>query len=236
MRNGNFCLRLVLWCTFHRSYRTYEEWKLTFRFNAPIVFPGSYRTYEEWKRLPTWQITLRDISSYRTYEEWKQSDGTVTKYWKREFLPYLWGMETTLTITSHEMQRTSFLPYLWGMETDFLHATGLVQKYGSYRTYEEWKLAWYASICIIRHGSYRTYEEWKLKEIEYTLEVEDWFLPYLWGMETLTWIHFKWTKSSSSYRTYEEWKLSLQDSKPKQTIHVLTVPMRNGNCFSVPFR
>ena len=84
------------------------------------------------------------------------------------------------------------------------------------------------------HGSYRTYEEWKLKEIEYTLEVEDWFLPYLWGMETLTWIHFKWTKSSSSYRTYEEWKLSLQDSKPKQTIHVLTVPMRNGN-FSSAF-
>ena len=55
--------------------------------------------------------------------------------------------------------------------------------FGSYRTYEEWKLivCYYLDFCAF--GSYRTYEEWK--------------------PTTVTPIMIAATRS---YRTYEEWK------------------------------
>jgi len=54
-----------------------------------------------------------------------------------------------------------FLPYLWGMETPWIILEKNAADWGSYRTYEEWKLnpIWQvtnSSVC-----SYRTYEEWK---------------------------------------------------------------------------
>jgi len=54
---------------------------------------------------------------------------------------------------------------------------------GSYRTYEEWKLASDNSAFTTFFSSYRTYEEWKREEIA---ELVD--------------------GSTGSYRTYEEWK------------------------------
>ena len=58
-------------------------------------------------------------------------------------------------------------------------------KFGSYRTYEEWKHDSYHSFAIAPSvGSYRTYEEWKHGNV--SPELEAYF---------------------GSYRTYEEWKL-----------------------------
>ena len=88
------------------------------------------------------------------------------------------------------------------------------------------------------------------RTIQYRINA--WFLPYLWGMETI----LQWTccnndnrvltvpmrngnsdfRSSSmwgqqgSYRTYEEWKL-LRELVSYEVRCVLTVPMRNGNFF-----
>jgi len=76
------------------------------------------------------------ISSYRTYEEWKQ-------VFQRE---------------SH--LATAFLPYLWGMETSIV-SDSWKHGFGSYRTYEEWKLFYVGSLGTWELGSYRTYEEWK---------------------------------------------------------------------------
>ena len=101
------------------SYRTYEEWKPTqidetqqqeqgflpylwgmetrwseFRFFVPFL--GSYRTSEEWKLCGTRPPLLPQSGSYRTYEEWKRMmrGGLVPAFLL--FLPYLWGMETSI--------------------------------------------------------------------------------------------------------------------------------------------
>jgi len=94
MRNGNLIQYLFLVLHTSGSYRTYEEWKLTNEKSFTIRIYSSYRTYEEWKPFCTSAILIRLL----------------------EFLPYLWGMETT---------------------EDGLKSC---QSSGSYRTYEEWKL------------------------------------------------------------------------------------------------
>jgi len=77
----------------HRSYRTYEEWKLIITTTDQTISVSSYRTYEEWKpmnknrRAVCWRVLtvpmrngnndkcenekMKRKSSYRTYEEWK---------------------------------------------------------------------------------------------------------------------------------------------------------------------
>ena len=50
MRNGNKKLLMLLCLSFHRSYPTYEEWKLGCKVNSFLPSPiRSYPTYEEWK-------------------------------------------------------------------------------------------------------------------------------------------------------------------------------------------
>jgi len=65
---------------------------------------------------------------------------------------------------------------IWGGYTIFAR---------SYRTYEEWKHAFFTDTGRINIRSYRTYEEWKL------FFCTSYIAPF----------------SFSSYRTYEEWKL-----------------------------
>jgi len=138
MRNGNSLSFSVFLTSQSCSYRTYEEWKLSNSLNAKLDTVRSYRTYEEWK---------------------PQSELSVLRY-QLQFLPYLWGMETTLR-TQRTHDGIQFLPYLWGMETQMRIMFWLATA-GSYRTYEEWKLS---SACSSRrccsNCSYRTYEEWK---------------------------------------------------------------------------
>ena len=71
------------------SYRTYEEWKLCFH-NHPSGEPKrSYRTYEEWKPHDILQKVGDDMSSYRTYEEWKRNVRFTPGAIPNKFLPYL---------------------------------------------------------------------------------------------------------------------------------------------------
>ena len=143
--------------------------------------------------------------SYRTYEEWKLA--SLTDFYEQftEFLPYLWGMETSIAVAMFESQ-AQFLPYLWGMETSLELGHAPQGNYSSYRTYEEWKLQ-------IVHRWF-----WLCKL----------FLPYLWGMET-TWLYHWCGWIVSSYRTYEEWKHIWNSEYKYREAKVLTVPMRNGN-------
>ncbi len=104
-----------------RSYRTYEEWKRTSLRVSRIVYnDGSYRTYEEWKPVTPSSYKTSKSGSYRTYEEWKLYDIVKAYQLISAFLPYLWGMETTL-VKSVITYRRRFLPYLWGMETSAYH-------------------------------------------------------------------------------------------------------------------
>jgi len=146
------------------SYRTYEEWKPSLQtvglttlcaflpylwgmetknvYNLVHKFPfGSYRTYEEWKLAACHSANSFINSSYRTYEEWKHR--TVIYIWNiiKRFLPYLWGMETSM-IWANALQKKAFLPYLWGMETQNRWCIEGSRWLSSYRTYEEWKPGW----------------------------------------------------------------------------------------------
>jgi len=77
-----------------------------------------------------------------------------------------------------------FLPYLWGMETSMSAVRVLTEIQSSYRTYEEWKQSIRFSMVQGFVSSYRTYEEWKLQKAACKVERLTKFLPYLWGMET----------------------------------------------------
>jgi len=210
--------------------------------------------------------------SYRTYEEWKQS---FTRFKTSEIgkvltVPMRNGNFDIVCDCDNRF--FWFLPYLWGMETSILNTILWLQISSSYRTYEEWKpQSPWGLINGVRVSSYRTYEEWKLFQSPTSLSSPLRFLPYLWGMETVhsefdsfdrvgsyrtyeEWKRFsmlipaisnissyrtyeEWKHClrlclcrglSRSYRTYEEWKQQvLQACYPMQI--VLTVPMRNGN-------
>ena len=127
----------------------------------------------------------------------------------------------------HLYWRNTFLPYLWGMETP-MQIKNAITTMGSYRTYEEWKLAITDSENVFRDSSYRTYEEWKpctrRSRNKYTFQ----FLPYLWGMETF--FHMIFDKVSRTFLPY----LWGMETRKNDQVHswrspVLTVPMRNGN-------
>jgi len=128
------------------------------------VASSSYRTYEEWK-LPIWKwVCEKWDCSYRTYEEWKQYHIEEMGDPRLPFLPYLWGMETL--IGRH-----------WSVD-DWVSVLTVPMRNGN---------------CVIiqdlqqrRNCSYRTYEEWKLQRWLRLKRVMLRFLPYLWGMETVT--------------------------------------------------
>jgi len=70
------------------------------------------------------------------------------------------------------------------------------------------QLSLYQNFTTISFSSYRTYEEWKRESCIQCEQGRSLFLPYLWGMETIP-----------------EWFVTLHKR------WVLTVPMRNGNCY-----
>ena len=56
-------------------------------------------------------------SSYPTYEEWKHQYVPIISFLvPRQFLSYLWGMETCQYWNIAFIEKL-FLSYLWGMET-----------------------------------------------------------------------------------------------------------------------
>jgi len=188
------------------SYRTYEEWKQCSLARMQIFLHSSYRTYEEWKHGSVGGAMLPFLSSYRTYEEWKLPKSLLL------FLGF-----------------AKFLPYLWGMETIVERWNAFVEVWRSYRTYEEWKHLWHRCNNInwewvltvpMRNGNlpWGTYfpKERSVLTVPmrngnsvrgFRVKFYRWFLPYLWGMETI-FEDFKAICEVSSYRTYEEWKHS----------------------------
>jgi len=122
------------------SYRTYEEWKLGKRGNFETDGDSSYRTYEEWKlRSTTYRSTKKHVLTVPMRNgnpRWHAQKGRwwwvltvpmrngnlnilAKSSWSCfEFLPYLWGMETTWKMKKRRWN-SEFLPYLWGMETRF---------------------------------------------------------------------------------------------------------------------
>ena len=71
MRNGNLLpyFSEILWK--HRSYPTYEEWKLVNENQGSPSLWCSYPTYEEWKQGWEYEEYITTQGSYPTYEEWK---------------------------------------------------------------------------------------------------------------------------------------------------------------------
>ena len=139
MRNGNIdyvCSSWVFWC-------------------SVLTVPMRNGNYRSMAHLP--QSTIVLTVPMRNGNRWKHHQKTLQNF---QFLPYLWGMETSCSILVHLSALLTFLPYLWGMEPARLVTPSIFATSCSYRTYEEWKLPELLKnppkIC-----SYRTYEEWK---------------------------------------------------------------------------
>jgi len=122
-----------------------------------------------------------------------------------QFLPYLWGMETTggqgrnrtqRPVLTVPMRNGNFLTL--PLDLSEVSVLTVPMRNGNSK--------FPPTIAEIRESSYRTYEEWKPFTRLTALPVRR-FLPYLWGMETNVW-HIL----------------------PLHHLLVLTVPMRNGNC------
>mgnify|MGYP006892195206 CR=1 FL=1 len=151
----------------------------------------------------------------------------VVLVFEREFLPYLWGMET-LMIVSSGLRSRGFLPYLWGMETKLSaveyeqnsvltvpmrNGNTSLQSAHSRVAFQFLPYLWGMETADGRtqhpggrQSSYRTYEEWKRRESSCIPPFHFEFLPYLWGMETTCEEYAKLNIVNRSYRTYEEWK------------------------------
>jgi len=116
MRNGNLeALKEALPRTIS-SYRTYEEWKLSLLLLPLHLVLRSYRTYEEWKPCNSSASCSSSFSSYRTYEEWKH------RWWCRACPHSVWVLTVPMRNGNDKLypvsrEGTKFLPYLWGMET-----------------------------------------------------------------------------------------------------------------------
>jgi len=165
-----------------------------------------------------------------------------------QFLPYLWGMETSLSVLSHLLPSSSYRTYEeWKPASVFESA---ISDSRSYRTYEEWKHtlntkfgaaisvltvpmrngnpAFIASAVLPSVGSYRTYEEWKQSNCFRCGYWYTWFLPYLWGMETER-FYLRVCLKIFWFLPYL-WGMETRFSLEMELAQwVLTVPMRNGN-------
>ena len=62
-------------------------------------------------------LTIFFINFYPTYEALKLCYYVKTAIMKYKFLPYLWGIETSI-LKLEMSQAPLFLPYLWGIETN----------------------------------------------------------------------------------------------------------------------
>ena len=77
-----------------RFYSTYEELKLNKVFWQSLFTHSFYSTYEELKQAKIWYYYLRINSFYSTYEELKRPPVQHKNRTKKQFLQYLWGIET----------------------------------------------------------------------------------------------------------------------------------------------
>jgi len=134
----------------------------------------------------------------------------------------------SLFITSFSSLLISFLLYLWGIETNNRFFRGGFKMH-FYFTYEELKLNTVVCSFGTNKNFYFTYEELKLRRIArsearylniFTLPMRNWnlnlrvsnqvlstsFLLYLWGIETLYHLYYKYQKDN-----------------------IFTLPMRNWN-------
>jgi len=203
MRNGNIDSSIMIALTLLSSYRTYEEWKLiqlTKKADQKAAFLPYLWGMETWDTFTDSSRSTKFLPYLWGMETWQAREWQDALCW---FLPYLWGMETTYQPLS-QSHYSKFLPYLWGMETSRISWIESTSS-SSYRTYEEWKLTFFAiasqSVCVLtvpmRNGNINK--------------------GFNLGLEEL-----------GSYRTYEEWKHLLLPFFHHQQ-QVLTVPMRNGN-------
>jgi len=127
---------------------------------------------------------------------------------------------------------STFLPYLWGMETCFSNCDwygeyGVLtvpMRNGNFVSKKKWCEVLIVLTVPMRNGNYDDFWNGWWQKL--------WFLPYLWGMETIC-ESIDCTVWVSSYRTYEEWKLFTFGTAFANNT-VLTVPMRNGN-IDTPF-
>ena len=183
IRNGNSCNLVTPDSLPSSFYPTYKEWKLAKYSDLSWLISAFYPTYEEWKLcFAAFFYNIHRKTFYPTYEEWKRRHNahvrkihqlfilpmrngnisvTMIQWCFRNFLSYLWGMETRYCASYFCIFSKYFLSYLWGMET--------------FKKYNSWRIC----ICFLSYlWGMETLDSW------FQSIVDNFFLSYLWGMET----------------------------------------------------
>ena len=134
------------------SYRTYEEWKpgngMPNSFETFLA--SSYRTYEEWKRIslppsPSWYSFVLTVPM-------RNGNFIVRRYRQRRKIVLTVPMRNGNSLSPGEgssLSRVLTVPMRNGNIDIQMHSERT--NYGSYRTYEEWKLDTVDTNC---HCSY----------------------------------------------------------------------------------
>ena len=121
--------------------------------------------------------------SYRTYEEWKRR-----------------------ATSSSELGKISVLTVPMRNGNQMVNFQKVTEVFCSYRTYEEWKPRPKERTRKVRKVLTVPMRNGNVSRHVAKSLPRDWFLPYLWGMETYYENGNKEVSELRSYRTYEEWK------------------------------
>ena len=159
-----------------------RNWNINSIYPPPITIASFYSTYEELKRAKKSLWTSSSVGFYSTYEELK---------------PY------------EELRHISCYSRFYSTYEELKLSDASLSQYlfiRFYSTYEELKLLIFIIIVSLNFRFYSTYEELKLKVAGIRNCNGNWFLQYLWGIET----------SSSIIEI-------------RFVTSVFTVPMRNWN-------
>jgi len=212
----------------HRFWTSYEGWKpVSLRF-VPSYPPRFWTSYEGWKR----------------YGELKKEEQA------RWFLNFLWGMETRQAAPILEMLKSSFWTSYEGWKPSGNASSKGTSCSGFWTSYEGWKLFGQQTIWRSEISFWTSYEGWKRKDTEgYKIAKScfwtsyegwkqenrfilvddcDWFLNFLWGMET---------KRLPTFIKLLHWFLNflwgMETSRPPprspDVVPVFELPMRDGN-------
>ncbi len=165
-----------------------------------------YPTYEALK--PSILLLMREKKQhfYPTYEALKPIEHADTIGLKATFLPYLWGIETTICFWQWN-RKVTFLPYLWGIET-------------SYSKNLPWQV-----------GLFLPYL-WGIETRLVCLKNK----VYIWVIFTLPMRHWNdhktgqmGVKVGNFYPTYEALKHCLSQAWRYEAFNIFTLPMRHWN-------
>ena len=186
MRDGNSQLASLRFRSIVRFWTSYEGWKRHACWSGDGTWPCFWTSYEGWKPASRKNSISSIVSFWTSYEGWKLPFRLKTVLETRQFLNFLWGMETIQLRSAHPIRIRVFeLPMRDGnRHLDYLKKTKnlvfeLPMRDGNdenwqwyvyldlcfWTSYEGWKLEVNRTPLVTIDSFWTSYEGWKLKRV-----------------------------------------------------------------------